>query len=159
MGLSHEFFMKEALHMAKRALELDEVPVGAVIVSSRGEILARAHNMPITLCDPTAHAEILCLREAAKVIKNYRLTDLTLYVTIEPCVMCVGAMIHARIKRLVFGAHDPKAGACKSLYSIPNDSRLNHQIEVISNVLQDECAALIQDFFKKKRVKTTRQLV
>jgi tRNA(adenine34) deaminase len=144
-------FMGIALEMAKAALEKDETPVGAVLINNHGNIISKAFNMPISLCDPTAHAEILCIREAGKKIGNYRLNSATLYVTIEPCPMCAGAIVHARIKRLVFGGFDIKAGACGTIYNIVNDSRLNHRAEVVSGVLQHECVSVLQDFFRKKR--------
>ncbi|MDD3581211.1 MAG: tRNA adenosine(34) deaminase TadA [Desulfobacca sp.] len=124
------FYMDEALAEARKAQAAGEVPVGAVLVGPDGEIWGRGYNQPINLADPTAHAEILALREAARQAGNYRLPGTTLYVTIEPCLMCLGAIIHARLQRLVFGAPDPKAGACVSLYQIPADPRLNHRLEV-----------------------------
>jgi tRNA(adenine34) deaminase len=143
------FFMGEALAQAREALAAGEVPVGAVLV---GEIvLARAYNRPIGLHDPTAHAEVLALREAAARLGNYRLPGTTLYVTIEPCIMCVGALIQARVGRLVFGAADPKGGACVSLYRLPEDPRLNHHLEVTGGVREAECRALLQEFFKARR--------
>ncbi|WP_456371101.1 tRNA adenosine(34) deaminase TadA [Thermodesulfatator atlanticus] len=145
------FFMKRALVQATLAAEHEEVPVGAVLVSAEGEILAEAHNQPIRLCDPTAHAEILVLRQAAKKIKNYRLLETTLYVTLEPCPMCAGALVYARVKRLVFGAYDPKAGACGSVYNIVNDARLNHRLEVVGGVLAEEALALLKEFFERRR--------
>jgi tRNA(adenine34) deaminase len=129
----------------------DEVPVGAVLVSDSGEILASAHNQTIRSCDPSAHAEILALREASRKLKNYRLLNTTLYVTVEPCVMCIGAIIHARVARLVFGASDPKWGAAGSLYNLGADRRLNHQLEIVSGVLEEQCRAVMQEFFKSKR--------
>jgi tRNA(adenine34) deaminase len=140
-----------ALAQARKAAAAGEVPVGAVLVSDNGEILAEAHNAPIAMQDPTAHAEILALRQAAAKVRNYRLPGATLYVTIEPCLMCVGALIHARIKRLVFGAADPKAGACVSLYRLPKDRRLNHRIEVLGGVREMECRELVQEFFQARR--------
>lgn len=147
-----ERFMDEALKEARRALAAGEVPVGAVLVGEGGEVLARAHNFPITLSDPTAHAEILALRQAAERGGNYRLPGTTLYVTMEPCLMCVGAMLQARLKRLVFGAPDPKAGACVSLYRIPEDERLNHRFLVTGGVREAECRVLLQEFFRARRV-------
>jgi tRNA(adenine34) deaminase len=140
-----------ALAQARKAAAAGEVPVGAVLVSDNGEILAEAHNAPIAMQDPTAHAEILALRQAAAKVRNYRLPGATLYVTIEPCLMCVGAMIQVRIKRLVFGAPDPKAGACVSLYRIPEDLRLNHRFEVTGGVRETECRELLQEFFQTRR--------
>ncbi len=143
--------MGEALDQAREALTAGEVPVGAVLVGEGGEILARAFNRPIGLNDPTAHAEVLALRTAAQRLGNYRLPGVSLYVTIEPCLMCLGAMLTARLKRLVFGASDPKGGACVSLYRIPEDSRLNHHLEVTGGVREAECRELLQEFFKGRR--------
>lgn len=144
-------YMGEALLQARAALLAGEVPVGAVLVGAEGEILARAHNYPILLRDPTAHAEILALRHAARLRGNYRLPGTTLYVTIEPCLMCTGALLHARVQRLVFGAPDPKGGACVSLYRLPEDPRLNHRLEVTGGVREAECRELLQQFFRVKR--------
>ncbi len=145
-------FMKLALKEAQKALEKDEVPVGAVIVKD-GEVLASSYNQREGLNDPTAHAELLAIREAAKNLKNWRLTDTTLYVTKEPCPMCAGAIVGARIKRLVYGCKDERGGATESLYRITTDQRLNHQVEVVSEILADECRKLLQDFFRRKREK------
>jgi tRNA(adenine34) deaminase len=147
-----EQFMAIALEEAEAAIRKGEVPVGAVIVLDE-DILARAHNSPIALNDPTAHAEILVLREAARRLGNYRLTGTTLYVTVEPCIMCVGAIVHARISRLVYGAMDPKNGGVTSLYRILEDRRLNHTVEVKTGVLAGLCAELLSRFFKEKRIK------
>jgi tRNA(adenine34) deaminase len=144
-------YMGEALDQARQALTAGEVPVGAVLVGEGGEILARAFNGPIGLNDPTAHAEVLALRAAAQRLGNYRLPGVSLYVTIEPCLMCLGAMLTARLKRLVFGASDPKGGACVSLYRIPEDSRLNHHLEVTGGVREAECRQLLQQFFQGRR--------
>ncbi len=149
-----EYYMGRALQEARHALDAGEVPVGAVLVGEDGNILAHAHNFPISLNDPTAHAEILALRQAAEILGNYRLPGVTLYVTMEPCLMCTGALIYARIKRLVFGAPDPKAGACVSLYRIPEDVRLNHRLEVTGHVREAECRELVQEFFRERRGKT-----
>jgi tRNA(adenine34) deaminase len=152
MNLSlDEHFMGEALYQARLSLGAGEVPVGAVLVLAEGNMVAHAHNFPISLNDPTAHAEILALRQAAEIVGNYRLPGTTLYVTMEPCLMCTGALIYARIKRLVFGAPDPKAGACVSLYRIPEDPRLNHRFEVTGGVREAECRELMQQFFQEKR--------
>jgi tRNA(adenine34) deaminase len=145
------FYMGLALEQAREALAAGEVPVGAVLVGEGGEILARAGNRPIGLNDPTAHAEVLALRQAAALRGNYRLPGTVLYVTIEPCIMCVGALLHARVRRLVFGAPDPKAGACVSLYRLPEDPRLNHRLEVTGGVQQAECRELMQEFFQARR--------
>lgn len=149
--VDHTTFMRAALREAAAAGIQDEVPVGAVLVSDSGEILASAHNQTIRSCDPSAHAEILALREASRKLKNYRLLNTTLYVTVEPCVMCMGAIIHARVARLVFGASDPKWGAAGSLYNLGADRRLNHQLEIVSGVLEEQCRAVMQEFFKSKR--------
>jgi tRNA(adenine34) deaminase len=146
-----EQYMGEALYQARLSLEAGEVPVGAVLVIEGGQMVAHAHNFPISLNDPTAHAEILALRQAAEILGNYRLPGTTLYVTMEPCLMCTGALIYARIKRLVFGATDPKAGACVSLYRIPEDQRLNHRLEVTGGVREAECRELMQNFFRERR--------
>jgi len=143
-------FMELAIHEARRALEKDEVPIGAVLVKE-ATVLAAGHNETRTLQDPTAHAEILALKKAAARLGNYRLLDTTMYVTIEPCIMCTGAMLHARVKRLVYGAPDPKWGATGSCYSLHSDPRLNHAIDVTGNVLVEPCRELMQSFFQNKR--------
>ena len=144
--------MKEALEEARKGLKMGEVPIGAVLVDPDKRIIAKTHNQPISMNDPTAHAEILALRIGGEVYKNYRLPDLTLVVTIEPCPMCMGAALNARISRLVFGAFDPKGGAAVSLYNLGNDKRLNHRIEVITGIMQDECSMLLKDFFNMRRI-------
>jgi tRNA(adenine34) deaminase len=149
MDTDHHY-LGEALDAAREALAAGEVPVGAVLVGA-GKVLARAHNRPIGLNDPTAHAEVLALRSAAARLGNYRLPGTTLYVTIEPCIMCVGALIQARVGRLVFGAADPKGGACVSLYRLPEDPRLNHRLEVTGGVREEECRELLQEFFRARR--------
>ncbi len=143
-------FMKEAFQEAKKALEKDEPPVGAVIVKD-DEIIARGHNLREALQDPTAHAEMLATRAAAASLGRWRLSDCTIYVTLEPCAMCAGAMVLARFRRLVYGADDPKAGAVNSLMNLVSDGRLNHQIEVQSGVLAQECGDLLRDFFSSRR--------
>jgi tRNA(adenine34) deaminase len=143
--------MELALAEARRAWAIQEVPVGAVLVSSSGEVLAAAHNRTIAERDPSAHAEILALRAAARKLQNYRLLNTTLYVSIEPCIMCMGAVVHARVARLVYGASDPKWGAAGSLYNLAADPRLNHQVEIVAGVCEVECRRLIQDFFRSKR--------
>lgn len=148
----HELFMKEAVKEAAKALDKDEVPVGAVIVHE-GRIIARAHNLIRTLKDPTAHAEMIAITQAADHLKDARLINCSLYVTIEPCSMCTGAAVLARLKRIVYGANDPKTGACGSVMDIANHKKLNHKIEVISGLLQQEGAGLLQQFFKGKRRK------
>jgi tRNA(adenine34) deaminase len=145
------FLMGEALSEALKGLAEGEVPVGAVLADPEGEIVARAHNQPIALNDPSAHAEILALRRAGVVYGNYRIQGSTLVATIEPCLMCMGAALHARVSRIVFGALDPKWGAAGSLYNLAADSRLNHRIEVVSGILGEECAKLIRDFFLSRR--------
>jgi tRNA(adenine34) deaminase len=143
-------FMQAALAEARAAIDRGEVPVGAVIVVD-GAILSRAGNRTITDCDPTAHAEILALREAAKLTRNYRLLGATLYVTIEPCAMCAGAMIQARIDRLVYGADDPKGGAVRSCFSIFAHPQINHRVEILPGVLGEDSAALLKSFFAVRR--------
>jgi len=147
---SDELWMEEALRCAKRALEAGEVPVGAVIVCD-GRIVARGSNRNITDSDPTAHAEIIALREAGAGVGNYRLEECELFSTIEPCAMCAGAIVHARIKRLVYGADDPKAGAVHSIMQLLNHPRLNHRIEVQSGVLAGRSAEMLQEFFRSRR--------
>ena len=147
-------FMNEALALAREAAACDEVPVGAVVVDGEGVIVGRGFNRPIGRHDPTAHAEIVALRDAAAKLGNYRLPGCTLYVTLEPCVMCVGAMLHARIARVVFGARDPKTGACGSVVNLFAEERLNHHAEIIGGVLAEECGALLSGFFAARRNKT-----
>jgi len=142
--------MQEALKEATAARDEDEVPVGTVI-AHRGRIIARARNLREKLKDPTAHAEMIALTQAAAALDSWRLSDCTIYVTKEPCVMCAGALVNARIKRLVYGAKDEKAGACGSLFNLVQSPRLNHRLEIISGVLAEECTALLADFFKKRR--------
>jgi tRNA(adenine34) deaminase len=143
-------FMAEAIAEASRAEAEGEVPVGAVAVAD-GQIVGTGHNRPIGLSDPTAHAEMLALRTAASTLKTYRLTTVSIYVTLEPCVMCVGAMLNARIARVVYGARDDKAGALGSVYDIGRDGRLNHRFEVVGGVMESECAELMREFFRKRR--------
>lgn len=145
-----ENYMKESIKEALRALEEDEVPIGAVIVY-QDKIIGRAYNQREKLRDPTAHAEMIALTQAASFLDNWRLKDTTIYVTIEPCIMCAGALVNARVKRLVYGAKDPKAGGCGSIFNIIDDSRLNHQVEVTSGVLEKDCQSILQKFFKIKR--------
>jgi tRNA(adenine34) deaminase len=142
--------MRRALAEAARGLKEDEVPVGAVVVRD-GKIIARAHNRPLHLNDPSAHAEILALRRAGRKLGNYRLSGCTLYVTIEPCAMCAGAIVHSRIERVVFGGFDPKAGASGSALTVLNHPKLNHQVEVLEGVLADDCASILREFFRRKR--------
>ena len=150
MSQSDELFMQEALREAQRALALGEVPVGAVVVRN-GTVIARGCNRPITSNDPTAHAEIIALREAGFALSNYRLLDCELYVTVEPCAMCAGAITHARIRRLVYGAEDPKAGAVHSVTQVLNHAKLNHRVDVTFGVLAAQCMDLLQTFFREKR--------
>lgn len=145
-------FMRIVLAEAEKARELDEVPIGACIVSAGGELLAAASNRTITNSDPTAHAEILALRNAAERIGNYRLPGTTVYTTIEPCAMCAGALVNARVSRLVFGAHDERFGAVETKFRLCDSPELNHQMEIESGVLADQCRRLMQDFFKERRV-------
>ena len=147
---SDERYMRLAVNEARAALDHGDVPVGAVIVRD-GVVIARAHNQRELLQDPTAHAEIIALTQASSAVGTWRLTACTLYVTLEPCVMCAGAVVLARVARLVYGADDPKAGACASLYRIPEDARLNHHPQVMAGVLADECAEVLRDFFRAKR--------
>lgn len=143
-------FMQEALAEARIAASLDEIPVGALVVVG-GEVIARGHNRSINDHDPSAHAEIVALRAAGAAKGNYRLTDATLYVTLEPCAMCVGAMIQARIRRLVFGAYDEKAGAAGSVLDLPGERKLNHRFEVNGGLLKEDCGDLLSEFFANKR--------
>jgi tRNA(adenine34) deaminase len=150
MSASHEEWMAVALREAERAGAAGEVPVGAAVV--RGDALvAVGANAPVAACDPTAHAEIVALRAAARALGNYRLPDCDLYVTVEPCAMCVGAALQARIRTLVFGCHDPKAGAAGSLYRLADDPRLNHRIAVVAGVAEARCRTLLQTFFAARR--------
>ncbi|MCX5885391.1 MAG: tRNA adenosine(34) deaminase TadA [Proteobacteria bacterium] len=146
-----EHYMKIALEEAQKAYEKGEVPVGAVMIHE-GNIISQAHNQPISLNDPTAHAEILALRQAAKKLGNYRLTGCTLYVTIEPCLMCTGAMLNARIDCLVFGALDPKGGAIFSRYSLKENGGMDYPLNITQGVLKEECGEIIQRFFRERRV-------
>ena len=150
MSHSDELWMEEALREAQRALALGEVPVGAIVVGD-GRIMGRGCNRPLTASDPTAHAEILALREAGKTVGNYRLLDCDLYVTVEPCAMCAGAITHARIRRLIYGAEDAKAGAVHSMLQVLNHPKLNHKVEVTAGVLAARCMDLVQTFFREKR--------
>ncbi len=146
-------FMELALKEAEKGPQEGEVPIGAIIIGPDGGVISRAHNQPITRNDPTAHAEILVLRAAGIKYGNYRLNGFTLVTTVEPCLMCMGAIINARISRLVFGTFDSKSGAAGSLYNLAEDHRLNHRIEVVSGVMEKECGKLLQDFFQLRRDK------
>jgi tRNA(adenine34) deaminase len=148
-----EFFMQSALDLAREAATLDEVPVGAVVVVD-GEIVGRGFNQPISRHDPTAHAEIMALRDAAQRLGNYRLPDSTLYVTLEPCVMCTGAIMHARVARIVYGARDPKTGAAGSVVDLYAEAQLNHHAEIEGGVLAEESARLLSGFFASRRNRT-----
>ena len=147
-----ERFMRASLREAARAAREEEVPVGAVVVLD-GRVIARAHNKPVQTHDPAAHAEILALRRAGRKLGNYRLNGCSLYVTIEPCAMCAGAIVHARVKRLVCGAADAKSGACGSALKILNHPKLNHHVEVSKGVLKEECGAILTAFFQQRRKK------
>jgi tRNA(adenine34) deaminase len=148
-----ERFMREALKEAEKAFAADEVPVGCVIVH-KGVIIGRGYNRTESLQDPTAHAEILAVTSASEHLGSWRLIDCTVYSTMEPCAMCAGALVLARVERLVFGAPDPKFGACGSIFNIIQNQKLNHRIALSSGILKNECAGLMQEFFKKKREKT-----
>ncbi|MCH8176656.1 MAG: tRNA adenosine(34) deaminase TadA [Proteobacteria bacterium] len=155
MGVKHhagdEYWMLEALKQAQKAADMDEVPVGAVLLDKSGECLASGHNQPITAVDPTAHAEIVVLREAAKYMNNYRLPGTTLYVTLEPCTMCIGALMHARVARIVYGATEPKTGAIESAQRLFETGQFNHYPEIKSGVLEAESLGLLSRFFQQKR--------
>lgn len=145
-----ELWMQEALRAAQRALEIGEVPVGAVVVH-QGKVVGRGFNRNLADCDPTAHAEVVALREAGSALGNHRMADCAMFVTIEPCAMCAGAMVHARIRTLVYGAEDPKAGAVHSAMHVLNHPALNHKIEVRRGILAGQCAELLQQFFRSRR--------
>jgi len=145
-------WMQHAFELAKKAEAQDEVPVGAVIVYE-DKIIGEGWNQPISSDDPTAHAEIMALRAASTQLENYRLPNTTLYVTLEPCTMCAGAIIHARVSRLVFAVDDPKTGACGSVFNLMQTDKLNHKVEIEKGVMEEECRSLIQSFFKEKRAK------
>lgn len=146
-------WMREALKVAAEAATLGEVPVGACVVSGDGQLLALAGNRTRLDCDPTAHAEIIALRAAARAADNYRLTDAVMYATIEPCAMCAGALVQARVRRLVYGARDERAGAVHTQFGIGTTGSLNHQMEITSGVLETECRAIMQAFFRARRTK------
>lgn len=148
-----EQFMRQAIAAAEFARELDEVPVGAIVVGANGEILSSAGNRTRTDCDPTAHAEILALRRAAQVVGNYRLIGASVYSTLEPCAMCAGALVQARIKRLIYAAPDARFGAVRSHFEICDSGSLNHRIEIVAGVLETECKTLMQNFFQQRRNK------
>ena len=143
--------MREALKEAQKAFDIGEIPIGAIICDDKGNIISRGHNLRETTFDATAHAEIVAIKKACQKLKNWRLSDLTLYVTIEPCPMCAGALFMSRIKRLVYGATDWRAGGCESVFNIVNNPYLNHQIETRAGVLEDECSSIVKNFFKQAR--------
>lgn len=147
----HETFMQMALQQAQLAYDCAEVPVGAVVVNSEGEVIGKGYNRTITDADPTAHAEIVALRQAAAHERNYRLPDLTVYVTLEPCVMCIGALTHARVAHVVYGASDPKTGACGSVLCIQANKKINHHTRITSGVLEQACAEKLRRFFRERR--------
>jgi tRNA(adenine34) deaminase len=151
MTETDEKWMRVAIEAARQASAIGEVPVGACIVDENGELLASGYNLTITNSDPTAHAEIVAIREASLRIGNYRLTGTTVYTTIEPCAMCAGALVNARVKRIVFGSLDERFGGIATHFGIGTGSELNHRIEVVSGVLADECRALMQNFFRERR--------
>ena len=153
MAIDYYELMEHALMEAEKGFKKGEVPVGALLTDPDGKIVAKAHNLPISRHDPTAHAEILVLRDAGAFYNNYRLTGSTLVVTLEPCIMCMGAAFHARISRLVFGAFDPKSGAAGSLYDLPQDGRFNHRIDVVSGIMDKMCSRQLQNFFQLRREK------
>lgn len=150
MSGQHEKFMAAALEQAAKAAALGDVPIGALIVRG-GEVLSAAHNRRIIDADPTAHAELLAIRQAAKALGDWRLEGCTLYVTLEPCCMCAGAIVLSRLPHLVYGAADPKAGAVRTLYQLCSDPRLNHRVEIVAGVFEKECGAILTDFFRAQR--------
>jgi tRNA(adenine34) deaminase len=154
--MDYEIFMREALLEAKKAEEIGEVPIGAVVVRN-GEVIGRGHNLRETTHDPTAHAEIIAIRQASEAVGGWRLNDCDLYVTLEPCPMCAGAIIQARIANVIYGTVDPKAGCAGTLMNLLDDERFNHQTAVITGVLQGECAALLSGFFRNLREKRKRE--
>jgi tRNA(adenine34) deaminase len=150
MLFTDENFMQHAIALANKASDMGEVPVGATLVKD-GRIVGEGWNQPIKCHDPSAHAEMMAIRDAGKYLQNYRLPDTTLYVTLEPCSMCAGLIIHARIKRVVFGAHDLKTGAAGSMFTVLNDNRHNHHVEITGGILQEDCSDLLKSFFKERR--------
>ena len=156
MDHTDEKWMNLAFEQAQKAFELDEVPIGAVIINSQNELISEAHNLKHTKECATAHAEVLAIDKACKKLGRWRLTDCTLYVTLEPCLMCAGAILQARLSKVVYATKDPKAGACKSLYHCLEDSRLNHKCEVTEGPLQQQCSELLKKFFQSKRKKDNK---
>jgi tRNA(adenine34) deaminase len=154
--MQDSIYMRQAISQAQNAWALGEVPVGAVVIKD-GEIIATGFNQPIGTNDPTAHAEIMALRAAAEILGNYRLPGCELFVTLEPCVMCAGAMMHARLKRVVFGAADPKTGACGSVINLFEQEKLNHHTDVVGGVLAEECSTLLKEFFAERRSEGMRK--
>lgn len=150
--MTDQDYMQQAIKLAQQAALNEEVPVGAIVVKN-GEVIGRGSNAPIGLNDPSAHAEMLAIRDAAKTLGNYRLVDCTLYVTLEPCAMCAGVIQHARLSKLIYGASDLKTGACGSVISLMAETKLNHHTTVIGGVLADECGSLLSRFFKQRRIK------
>lgn len=149
--LNHAEYMALALQQAQLAYDLGEVPVGAVAVDSLGKILGKGYNRTITDRDPTAHAEIIALRQCGRDLDNYRLPGITLYVTLEPCIMCMGAITHARVSRVVYGAADPKTGACGSVIAVQENKQINHHTVIVSGVMKTECSQLLRRFFQERR--------
>lgn len=149
--MNDEYYMSLAIKEAKKAAAINEVPVGAIIVDKNKKVVGSGYNCPISSNDPTSHAEINAMRMACLALNNYRLIDMVLYVTVEPCIMCMGAIIHARISRVVFGAKDPKWGAINSLYTMADDKRLNHRPEIVSGIYEEKTKQLLQKFFLNKR--------
>ena len=149
--LNHAHFMGLALEQAEAAYALGEVPVGAIAVDSFGKVLGKGYNRTITDRDPTAHAEIIALRQCGRDLDNYRLPGITLYVTLEPCIMCMGAITHARVSRVVYGAADPKTGACGSVIAVQDNKQINHHTAIVSGVLKTECGQLLRRFFQERR--------
>lgn len=157
MRLSDEEYMQLAIAEARAAEAAGEVPVGALVVSAAGEVIGRGNNQVLRCSDPTAHAEMVAMREAGQSLENYRLLGCTLYCTLEPCAMCAGAILHARIARLVYAARDPKAGACGSVLEVMNHPALNHRSEVTEGVLAEECSAMLTGFFRARRGKRSSE--
>jgi tRNA(adenine34) deaminase len=151
MESQDEIWMRLAIESARAALSIDEVPIGACILDPHGELLATGHNLTIRTNDPTAHAEIVAIRAAAEKLGNYRLTGTTIYTTVEPCAMCAGALVNARVKRLVFGTLDERFGGIETHFGVGSNDVLNHRLEIVSGVLADECRQMMQDFFRKRR--------